>query len=110
MDERDGRKKPRKVLGPTPESVQEDRSGEFVHHPADVVYAAMTIQRFFKKIKQKKDAERKRNAKKSKRIESKDSSATESSNTSTYDEESSKEDPEVSDSSDENSQKKLYAE
>merc|ERR1712083_310695 len=44
VDERDGRRKTRKVLGPTPESVQEDRSSEFVHHPADVVYAAMTIQ------------------------------------------------------------------
>ena len=56
VDERDLRKKPPRPLGPAPSSVIEERSKEYEHHPADVVAAAMTIKRFFKRIKAKKEA------------------------------------------------------
>merc|ERR1711997_389847 len=56
VDERDLRKKPPRPLGPAPTSVIEERSKEYEHHPADVVAAAMTIKRFFKRIKAKKEA------------------------------------------------------
>jgi len=61
VDERDFKRIPRKPLGKTPEIVQEDRSRELANHPADVVCAAMTIQRFFKSVKAKKENARKEN-------------------------------------------------
>merc|ERR1711997_1082231 len=56
VDERDLRKKTKGPLGPAPSSVMEERSKEYEHHPADIVSAAMTIQRFFKRVKAKKEA------------------------------------------------------
>merc|ERR1711953_23954 len=56
VDERDLRKKIKRPLGPVPSSVIEERSMEYEHHPADVVAAAMTIQRFFKRVEAKKDS------------------------------------------------------
>ena len=79
VDEYDMKKKPKKVMNLPPTSVAENKSGEFDHHPADVVIAAITIQRFFKKIKEKKAA------KKVKKSVSEQSSDTEDSNTSSYD-------------------------
>merc|ERR1711915_568786 len=86
VDERDSKRIARKPMGQAPESVQEDQSQEFTHHPADVVYAAMTIQRFFKTIKARKQA-----SKVAKRY---DSTTTESSA-----DDSSNYDPSQSDSS-----------
>merc|ERR1712013_459076 len=93
VDERDSKRIARKPLGQAPESVREDRSREFVHHPADVVSAAMTIQRFFKSVKAKKEA-----AKKARRN---DSTTTESSA-----EDSSVYDPSQSDSSETDTQQR----
>merc|ERR1711915_496835 len=93
VDERDSKRIARKPMGQAPESVQEDQSQEFTHHPADVVYAAMTIQRFFKTIKARKQA-----SKVAKRY---DSTTTESSA-----DDSSNYDPSQSDSSETDTQVK----
>ena len=59
VDECDLRKKPKKPVGNLPEVVKEGKS-ELVHHPADVVLAAITIQRFFRKIKESKESHKKK--------------------------------------------------
>merc|ERR1712106_339428 len=103
VDERDSKRISRKPLGQAPESVQEDRTREFVHHPADVVCAAMTIQRFFKTVKAKKEVAKKEQAKKeaAKRTKSYDSTTTESSA-----DDSSNYDPSQSDSSESDTQQR----
>ena len=55
VDERDFRNRPKRPLRPAPAAVSEDRSKELQHHPADIVAAAMTIQRFFRMVKEKKE-------------------------------------------------------
>ena len=85
VDECDLRKKPKKPVGNLPEIVKEGAS-ELVHHPADVVLAAITIQRFFRKVKESKESHRKKlkMRKKKKKEESEENSETES-DSSAYD-------------------------
>merc|ERR1712012_526533 len=59
VDERDFKKKPQRPMRPAPAAVVEEKSKEFAHHPADIVAAAMTIQRFFRNVKAKKEQSKK---------------------------------------------------
>ena len=84
VDECDLRKRSVKVVGLPPAALQEDKSGEFAHHPADIVMAAITIQRFFRKIRENKEKGRKKKKAKRKNPDDNDSTDTES-NSSSYD-------------------------
>ena len=64
VDERDS-KKHKKTSSVLPETLQEVKSKEYAHHPAEIAMAAVTIQRFFKKIKEKKLQKRKGKKKRS---------------------------------------------
>jgi len=85
VDECDLRKKPKKPVGNLPEIVKEGAS-ELVHHPADVVLAAITIQRFFRKIKESKESHRRKLKKrKKKKIVTDDENSETESDSSDYD-------------------------
>jgi hypothetical protein len=85
VDECDLRKKPKKPVGNLPEIVKEGAS-ELVHHPADVVIAAITIQRFFRRIKESKENNKKKlKMKKKKKLEEDDDRSPTTSDSSAYD-------------------------
>ena len=97
VDECDLRKKPKKPVGNLPEVVKEGKS-ELVHHPADVVLAAITIQRFFRKIKESKESHKKKiKLKKKKRLAEEEDRSETDSDSSAYD--TSDEEPNASEDS-----------